>query len=115
MLPACLARSVRQPWADERALVWAAHQLERWTRRLALGLDGGEQATALNTVGGQIMYRFQARDVNLVMGSAAPGTLVRFRVLFEGQPLGAAHGADADDQCHGAAAEPRPYQLIRQP
>jgi len=31
-----LARSGRQLWADEQALVWAAHQLERWTRRLAL-------------------------------------------------------------------------------
>ncbi len=31
-----LARNARQLWADEQALVWAAHQLERWTRRLAL-------------------------------------------------------------------------------
>jgi hypothetical protein len=31
-----LARNTRQLWADEQALVWAAHQLERWTRRLSL-------------------------------------------------------------------------------
>jgi hypothetical protein len=31
-----LARNARQQWADEQALVWAAHQLERWTRRLAM-------------------------------------------------------------------------------
>jgi hypothetical protein len=34
-----LARYARQQWADEQALVWAAHQLERWTRRLALERD----------------------------------------------------------------------------
>jgi hypothetical protein len=34
-----LARNARQRWADEQALVWAAHQLERWTRRLALERD----------------------------------------------------------------------------
>ncbi len=34
-----LARNARQLWADEQALVWAAHQLERWTRRLALERD----------------------------------------------------------------------------
>ena len=36
-----LARNARQLWADEQALVWAAHQLERWTRRLAL--ERGEE------------------------------------------------------------------------
>ncbi len=35
-----LARNARQQWADEQALVWAAHQLERWTRRLAM--EGGD-------------------------------------------------------------------------
>jgi hypothetical protein len=34
-----LARNARQLWADEQALVWAAHQLERWTRRLAAERD----------------------------------------------------------------------------
>jgi hypothetical protein len=40
---------------------------------------------------------------------------VRFRVLLDGQPSGAAHGADADGQGHGTAAGQRLYQLIRQP
>jgi len=40
---------------------------------------------------------------------------VRFRVLIDGQPPGAAHGIDVDDQGNGTVAEQRLYQLIRQP
>ncbi len=50
-----------------------------------------------------------------VMGPAAPGTSVRFRVLMDGQPPGAAHGVDVDDQGNGTVTEPRMYQLNRQP
>jgi thiol-disulfide isomerase/thioredoxin len=74
-----------------------------------------QQATVLHQAGGQIVYRFQARDLHLVMGPAAPGTPVRFRVRIEGQPPGAAHGTDVDDQGYGTVTEPRLYQLIRQP
>jgi hypothetical protein len=49
------------------------------------------------------------------MGPAAPGTPVRFRVLIDGQPPGAAHGIDIDDQGNGTAIEQRLYRLIRQP
>jgi thiol-disulfide isomerase/thioredoxin len=73
-----------------------------------------EQATTLNTAGGRITYRFHARDLHLVMGPAAPGTTVRFRVLLDGQPPGAAHGIDADGQGNGTATGQRLYQLIRQ-
>jgi hypothetical protein len=74
-----------------------------------------EQAVTLNQAGGQIAYRFHARDLHLVMGPTAAGTPVRFRVLIDGQPPGAAHGADADDQGRGTATEQRLHQLIRQP
>ena len=40
---------------------------------------------------------------------------VRFRVLIDGQPPGAAHGGDVDAQGNGTATEQRLYQLIRQP
>ena len=73
------------------------------------------QATVLNQAGGRILYRFHARDLHLVMAPAAPGTAVRFRVLIDGQPPGAAHGADVDDQGNGTVTQPRLYQLIRQP
>jgi len=72
-------------------------------------------AAALNKPNGRIAYRFHARDLNLVMGPAAPGTSVRFRVLIDGQPPSAAHGVDVDEQGDGTVAEQRVYQLIRQP
>jgi thiol-disulfide isomerase/thioredoxin len=72
-------------------------------------------ATVLNQAGGQIVYRFHARDVHLVMAPPARGTPVRFRVLIDGQPPGAGHGADIDDQGNGTITEPRLYQLVRQP
>ena len=77
------------------------------------------QAVALNKPNGVIAYRFHARDLHLVMGPAAlgpaaPGTSVRFRVLIDGQPPGAAHGTDVDEQGYGTVTEQRLYQLIRQ-
>ena len=40
---------------------------------------------------------------------------MRFHVRIDGQPPGAAHGTDVDDQGNGTVTEPRLYQLIRQP
>jgi thiol-disulfide isomerase/thioredoxin len=73
------------------------------------------QAAALNQAEGRIVYRFHARDLHLVMGPAAPGTPVRFRVRLDGEPPGAAHGTDVDDQGNGTVTQPRLYQLVRQP
>jgi thiol-disulfide isomerase/thioredoxin len=75
----------------------------------------GEQATTLNTANGQITYRFHARDLHLVMGPAVLGTSVRFRVLIDGQPPGAARGVDVDDHGNGTVTEQRLHQLVRQP
>jgi hypothetical protein len=74
----------------------------------------GRQAAVLNKSNGRIAYRFHARDLHLVMGPAARGTSVRFRVLIDGQPPGAAHGIDVDSQGNGTATQQRLYQLIRQ-
>jgi thiol-disulfide isomerase/thioredoxin len=74
-----------------------------------------EQAVTLNEAGGQIAYRFHARDLHLVMGPTVRGMSARFRVLIDGQPPGAAHGTDVDGQGYGTATEQRLYQLIRQP
>ena len=73
-----------------------------------------KQAIALNKANGRIAYRFHARDLHIVMGPAARGTSVRFRVLIDGQPPGAAHGVDVDDQGAGTVTEQRLHQLIRQ-
>ncbi|PWT71516.1 MAG: thioredoxin, partial [Proteobacteria bacterium] len=75
----------------------------------------GKQAAALNHANGRIAFRFHARDLHLVMGPAAPGTSVRFRVLIDGKPPGGAHGTDVDEQGNGKLTEQRLYQLIRQP
>ena len=40
---------------------------------------------------------------------------MRFRIRIDGEPPGAAHGIDVDDQGNGTVTEPRMYQLIRQP
>src|SRR6266542_594945 len=74
----------------------------------------GRQATVLNTANGRIAYRFHARDLHLVMGPAARGASVRFRVLVDGEPPGAAHGTDVDEEGNGTLSEQRLYQLIRQ-
>jgi thiol-disulfide isomerase/thioredoxin len=75
----------------------------------------GDQGTTLNTADGEIACRFHARDLNLVMGPAAPASSVRFRVLLDGQPPIAAHGSDVDGEGRGTLTGQRLYQLIRQP
>jgi thiol-disulfide isomerase/thioredoxin len=100
----------------DRPHVYAAPsqlRLNEW----ALGGDWtiGPEAASLNGSTGRIVYRFHARDVNLIMGPAARGTSVRFRVRIDGEAPGTAHGIDVDAQGDGAVSEPRTYQLIRQP
>jgi thiol-disulfide isomerase/thioredoxin len=75
----------------------------------------GTPATVLNEASGQIMFRFHARDVHLVMGPQRSARPVRFRVTVDGQPPGPAHGLDVDEGGNGTAVEQRMYQLIRQP
>jgi thiol-disulfide isomerase/thioredoxin len=74
-----------------------------------------KEATLLNKANGRITYRFHARDLHLVMGPAAPGRSLKFRVLIDGQPPGNAHGVDVDELGNGVVTEQRLYQLIRQP
>ena len=74
-----------------------------------------KDAAALNKAAGSITYRFHARDLHLVMGPPMPGTPVKFRVLVDGQPPGAARGVDVDEQGYGTVTEQRMYTLIRQP
>jgi hypothetical protein len=64
--------------------------------------------------GGRVAYRFQARDLNLVMGPAGRGAQVAFRVLLDGEPPRAAVGADVNADGSGILRDQRTYQLIRQ-
>ena len=85
----------------------------------AWGLAGrwtvGEEKATLAAPAGRIVYRFKARDLHLVLGPGADGKPVRFKVLLDGQPPGAAHGMDVAADGSGTVAEQRLYQLIRQP
>jgi thiol-disulfide isomerase/thioredoxin len=90
----------------------ARMQLNEWA--FAGDWTTKRESAVLNAADGKITYRFHARDVHLVMGTAARGASVRFRVSIDGQVPGASHGVDVDDAGHGTIDEPRMYQLIRQ-
>jgi len=72
------------------------------------------ERAVLNSANGRIAYRFQARDLHLVLGPAADGKPVRFRVLVDGKPPLADHGSDTDAQGHGVIDAQKLYQLVRQ-
>ena len=74
----------------------------------------GAEHTDLDRAGGGIVYRFHARDLHLVLGPAADGHPVRFRVTIDGAAPGANHGADVDANGNGVVTEQRLYQLVRQ-
>jgi cytochrome c biogenesis protein CcdA/thiol-disulfide isomerase/thioredoxin len=80
-------------------------------------LDGNwlvsQESATLQVPGGAISYRFQGRDLHLVLGSSN-GKPLRFKVTLDGSPPGEDHGADIDGQGNGLIREQRLYQLIRQ-
>jgi thiol-disulfide isomerase/thioredoxin len=100
---------------DKRHLYAAPERLRLNHWALAGDWTVGRGATVLNEANGRIAYRFHARDLHLVMGPAARGTSVRFRVFLDGRAPGAAHGIDVDEQGNGTVTDQRLYQLIRQP
>ena len=83
------------------------------------GLDGGwtvaRHAVVSGEPGAWIAFQFHARDVNLVMGPAARGAGIPFRVSLDGHPAGDAHGTDVGADSTGQLDDQRTYQLIRQP
>jgi thiol-disulfide isomerase/thioredoxin len=99
---------------DERRVYAAPARLRLNHWALSGDWTVDERAIALNEPNGRIEYRFHARDLHLVIGPAALGDSVRFRVLIDGQPPGADHGIDIDDQGNGTVTGQRLYQLIRQ-
>jgi len=85
--------------------------LNQWA--LAGDWSVGAEAAVLDAAPGSIAYRFQARDLNLVL--APPDAPARFSVRLDGEPPGEAHGLDVDESGAGTVSEPRMYQLVRQP
>jgi thiol-disulfide isomerase/thioredoxin len=73
----------------------------------------GKESAVLKASGGKISYRFQGRDLHLVLGSDNRKPL-RFRVTLDGIAPGKDHGVDIDAAGNGEIREQRLYQLIRQ-
>jgi hypothetical protein len=71
------------------------------------------ESAALQASGGAISYRFQGRDLHLVLGSRNDKP-VRFKVTLDGAAPGVDSGADIDAQGNGTIREQRLYQLVRQ-
>ena len=89
----------------------ASFKLNEW------GLSGRwavePQRAVLAEPNGRIAFRFHARDLHLVLGSAS-GKPVRFRVLIDGKAPGKDHGMDIDEVGNGSVTGQRLYQLVRQ-
>jgi thiol-disulfide isomerase/thioredoxin len=87
-------------------------ELNQWG--LAGNWTDHAQVASLDSARGKIVYRFHARDVHLVLGPAANGNPVRFRVRIDGKAPGENHGVDTDAAGDGTITNQRLYQLIRQ-
>jgi thiol-disulfide isomerase/thioredoxin len=90
----------------------AKPQLNEWS--LSGDWTIGAEAAALDQAGGRIVYRFRARDLHLVLGPAAEGQRIRFRVTIDGAAPGVDHGTDVDADGYGVIDGQRLYQLVRQ-
>ena len=68
-----------------------------------------EESAVLEAAPGSIAYRFEGRDLNLVMGGRG-----RFTVRLDGELPGDDRGLDVGESGEGAISGPRMYQLVRQ-
>jgi cytochrome c biogenesis protein CcdA/thiol-disulfide isomerase/thioredoxin len=85
--------------------------LNQWTLEGAW-LDGKQNARSASA-GAKIHFRFHARDLHLVLGSAS-GKPVRYRILLDGKAPDVDAGVDVDADGSGVVKEQRLYQLVRQ-
>jgi thiol-disulfide isomerase/thioredoxin len=107
--------SADPPEFDEPRNFGAPDRLERNQWALAGNWTLGPGAGVANDAGARLVFRFHARDVNLVMGPLGRDSSIPFRVRVDGQPPGDAHGLDVDEQGQGTLSQQRLYQLIREP
>jgi hypothetical protein len=71
------------------------------------------EKVVLETAGGSMAIRFEARDAHLVL-SHETREPIAFRVTMDGEIPGSSHGTDVDEAGHGLLHGGRLYQLIRQ-
>jgi cytochrome c biogenesis protein CcdA/thiol-disulfide isomerase/thioredoxin len=86
-------------------------QLNEWS--LTGNWTVGPERAQLDNKDGSIVYRFHARDLHRVLGPAAEGSKIRFRVTIDGKVPGGAHGVDTDADGNGEVTTQRLYQLVR--
>jgi hypothetical protein len=75
-------------------------------------IDNRQSARSLQP-GAKLSFRFHARDLHLVLGSAS-GKPVRFRVSLDGAAPGGDSGVDVKPDGSGIVTGQRLYQLVRQ-
>ncbi len=71
------------------------------------------EGAVLQQAGGKIVYRFNGRDLHLVLGPMKDGRAVHFKVRLDGMDPGESKGADIAADGSGVVTEQRLYQLIR--
>lgn len=97
---------------DATATYWLAQlSLNHWALR-GSWVDKRQSATSVSA-SARILFRFHARDLHLVLGSATKAP-VRFKVTLDGHAPGADAGLDVAPDGTGQAREQRLYQLVRQ-
>ena len=87
-------------------------RLNQWALEGKWTVD--EAAVMSDGAGARILFRFHARDVNLVMGPLMRGIPLEFTVRLDGKPPNEAHGDDVNAGGKGVLTEQRLYQLVRQ-
>ena len=87
-------------------------ELNHWTLTGAWTIE--VEFAELDDQVGSIAYRFEGRDLNLVLAPRPGGAAVPFTVLLDGEPVGGDGGVDVDGAGAGVVTEPRMYQLVRQ-
>jgi thiol-disulfide isomerase/thioredoxin len=86
-------------------------RLNEWT--LAREWTIEPEKVVLDRAGGSVAFRFHARDAHVVLSRGA-GDPIPFRVRLDGEPPGASHGVDVDEEGNGMLDHGRMYQLVRQ-
>jgi cytochrome c biogenesis protein CcdA/thiol-disulfide isomerase/thioredoxin len=94
-----------------KAYSGAPLSLNDWTLE-GQWLDARQSARSL-AAGAKISFRFHARDLHLVLGSAT-GKPIRYRVTVDGQAPRGDAGVDAKADGSGVVTGERLYQLVRQ-